>query len=134
QEPPAHFEARVRRGLDPARPATQPAPAPRRRRWWRAAPRFALAAAVGAVVATFVVLGATHSDRRLAAEYRASLQAAHGSRFVAVPLRDAAGREKGALALYVGRPSWLVVTVPPSLRIGLRRAEVVTRSGRTYPL
>src|SRR5690349_20818497 len=84
QEPPAHFEDRVLRELDPVRPVA--APAPRRRRWWPAAPRFALAAAVGALAATFVVLGATHSDRRLAAEYRASLQAAHGSRFVAVPL------------------------------------------------
>jgi hypothetical protein len=75
-----------------------------------------------------------HDDHKLANEYRQSLAAADGSRFVATPLRDAAGVKRGSLSLYDGKPSWLVLALAGQQRNEPVRAELVTRSGRRVPL
>jgi hypothetical protein len=141
-EPPAGFESRVlaATGMAPRRrrrPRWVPQwisrwvararrPIPRARRW-------ALVAAAGVLVAALgagSVLAATASDRRLADGYRAVLSAGQGSFFTAAPLRGSQGRV-GTVYGYQGRPSWVMVTLQPSIRErGRFQVGVVTRDGR----
>jgi hypothetical protein len=126
-EPPPGFEARVLRAMT-ARP--------RKRRWLPR--RLALPAVglAGAALASAALLLSFNNDRQLANEYRQALSAAHGSAFAAVPLRDTARAAHGAVSLYKGSPSWLVVTVDGAApaRERIARAEIVSRSGRRVPL
>lgn len=126
-DPPAGFEERVLRAIAPAK---KPARKPFRIRAWR--PVAALAA--GAAIASAVMVVAYHDDHKLANDYRQALAAADGSRFVAVPLRDAAGVKRGSLSLYKGKPSWLVLAVGSQPASKPSRAELVTRSGKHLPL
>jgi hypothetical protein len=125
-DPPAGFEERVLRAIAPKKPARKPF----RIRAWR--PLVALAA--GAAIASAAMVVAYHDDHKLANEYRQALAAADGSRFVAVPLRDAAGVKRGSLSIYKGEPSWLVLAVRSPQTTKPVRAELVTRSGKHLPL
>jgi hypothetical protein len=125
-EPPAGFEERVLAAITPPKPAHKPF----RLRVWR--PLAAVAA--GAAVASVALVIAYHNDHTLANQYRQALGAADGSRFVATPLRDAAGRKHGSVSLYEGRPSWVVVAIPPGQANGAVRADLVTRAGKRLPL
>jgi hypothetical protein len=124
-EPPPGFEARVLRAM------TAP---PRTRRWLPRRLAFPAVGLAGAALASVVLLLSFNSDRQLASEYRQALSAAHGSAFAAFPLRDTARAAHGAVSLYKGSPSWLVVTVDGVQRGHVARAEVVSRSGRRVPL
>jgi hypothetical protein len=126
EEPPVGFEERVLAAMQPAKPARKPF----RLRALR--PLAALAA--GAAIAAAALVVAYHDDHKLANEYRQALAAADGSRFVATPLRDAAGAKRGSVSLYKGAPSWLVVAIPPQQPNQPVHAEVVTRSGQRLPL
>jgi hypothetical protein len=128
EEPPPAFETRVLQTIFP--------PAPRRAR-----KRFALrwlAPAFAVVAAIAVTAGAMwagfRDDRQLADRYRAALEEAHGQYFGAVQLQDAAGRQGGVVFRYRGSPSWVVVTVAPSYRADVARAELVDAAGRRHPL
>ena len=77
------------------------------------------------IVRTAAMVVAYHADHKLANEYRQALAAADGSRFVAVPLRDAAGVKRGSLSLYKGKPSWLLLAVSSQQASKPTRAELV---------
>lgn len=126
EDPPAGFEERVLRSIAPKKAARKPF----RIRAWR--PVAALAA--GAAIASAAMVVAYHDDHKLANEYRQALAAADGSRFVAVPLRDAAGVKRGSVSLYKGKPSWLVFAVRSPQAGKPTRAELVTRSGKHMSL
>jgi hypothetical protein len=125
EEPPPGFELNVLKSIQP--------PVPKRRSILRP---LAFVATIGAAVA--ITAGAMlvefREDRRLADSYRATLQQANGKYFRAVPLADAANRRGGVLFAYRGSPSWILVTVPPSYRGSVERAELVDRGGRRIPL
>jgi hypothetical protein len=127
-EPPPGFEQRVLRELQPAKA---------RKRLRVRIPRLArpvLAVAAGAAVASVIAVSAYHDDHKLASEYRQSLAAADGSRFVAIPLRDGAGVKRGSVSLYQGAPSWIVITANGRGAGSLSRAELVSRSGKRVTL
>lgn len=124
-DPPAGFESRALARIAPA-------PRPRRRR--RAIFAAVAAAAAAAAIAVVVVLAATSDDRRLAGQYRATLAVAHGSAFVAAPLRDPGGARAGAVYGYRGAPSWIFVAVYHPYRERDYRVELVTTAGRRVPL
>jgi hypothetical protein len=126
EEPPAGFEDRVLAAIAPPKPA--------RKRFRLRAWRPLVAVAAGAALASAVLVNVYHDDHKLANEYRQALAAADGSRFVATPLRDAAGVKRGSLSLYDGKPSWLVLALAGQQRNEPVRAELVTRSGRRVPL
>jgi hypothetical protein len=126
EEPPVGFEGRVLAAMQPAKPARKP--------FRLRALRPIAALAAGAAIASGVLVMAYHSDHQLANEYRQALAAANGSRFVATPLRDAAGMKRGSVSLYKGSPSWVVVAVRPQQSTEPVRAELVTRSGQHLPL
>lgn len=129
QEPPIGFELDVLRAIEP------PAAKPHSIRRWILRPMPAIAAATAAAVITAGgMLFAFRDDRRLADQYRAALAEANGTYFGAVRLADAAGRPGGVLFRYRGSPSWILVTVAPTYRASIVRAELVDRSGRTIPL
>ena len=90
EEPPAGFEDRVLAAIGPPKTA--------RKRFRIRAWRPLVAVAVGAAIASAVLVNVYHDDHKLANEYRQALAAADGSRFVATPLRDAAGVKRGSLA------------------------------------
>jgi hypothetical protein len=81
-----------------------------------------------------VIFGATSDDRRLAAQYRATLEAAHGSYFTAARLRDTAGVAGGLVYGYRGTTSWIYVGLYDSHRSERYRVELVLTSGRRVPL
>jgi len=126
EDPPAGFEQRVLRAIAPPKPA--------RRSFRIRALRPLVALAAGAAIASAALVAVYHDDHQLADEYRQALAAADGSRFVAMPLRDAAGVKRGSLSLYDGKPSWLVLAVSTPKRDAPVRAELVTRSGQRMPL
>jgi hypothetical protein len=129
QKPPLGFESRVLAAVaePPRRRRLQPLA--RRRRWLAVAAAVVLAAALGG---GSVVL-ATAGDRRLADGYQAVLSQGQGSFFAAAPLQGVQGRV-GTVFGYQGQPSWVMVTLQPSLREGRFRVQVVTRDGRYLPL
>jgi hypothetical protein len=125
--PPAGFESRVLARL------TEP---PRR---WRVQPlarrwqRVAIAAAAVVLAATLgagSVFLATAGDRRLADGYQAVLSQGQGAYFLAAPLQGTQGRV-GTVFGYQGHPSWVMVTLQPSIpKEGRFQVQVVTRDGR----
>lgn len=128
REPPAGFESRVlhRLGVRSAKPR----PARRRLR------RLALAAVVPAVAAaTALAMSVSYSsDRKLANQYRAALQGAHGKFFQSAHLRAPSGQQAGIVFAYQGSPSWLFYVVDGSYGGGPYTERIVTRSGRTISL
>jgi hypothetical protein len=131
QEPPAGFESRV---------LTAFAEPPRRRRrqplahHWRWIATAAAAVVLAATLGAGSVLLATAGDRRLAAGYQAVLSQGRGAYFLAAPLQGTRGRV-GTVFGYQGQPSWVMVTLQPSIQEeGRFRVQVVTRDGRYLPL
>jgi hypothetical protein len=124
-EPPLGFESRVLEMMHP-----RPERRPRLGRW---APAVG-AAIAAATVATGSMLFLTRDDRRLADHYRSTLVEADGSYFGAATLRDAGGREAGALFVYRGAPSWLTVTVDRRHAPSARRVELIDTAGKKIPL
>jgi hypothetical protein len=128
QEPPAGFEGRVLERLKVRRATKRP-----RRLGLR---RLSLAAAVlAAAGATAIGMSLSYSsDRRLASQYRAALQGAHGQYFQSARLSTADGRVAGTVFGYQGSPSWLFYVLDGRYTRGLYREQIVTRSGRTVTL
>lgn len=125
EEAPLGFELGVLRAIEP--------PASARRRPFR---RLALVAAVlvtAALTAGGMLLG-FRDDRRLADQYRAALEHAHGYYFGASELRDASGRRAGAVFAYGGDPSWMTIAVDPAFRGTVEEAELVAGDGGRIPL
>jgi hypothetical protein len=127
-EPPPGFESHVLAQLRPEPAAKRPG-----RRLRRLLVPIAAAGAAAALAAG-IVLGATNDDRRLAAQYRATLAAANGSSFEAARLRDAGGARAGLVYAYRGRPSWIYVGLYPNRSSTGYRVELVMTSGRRVPL
>lgn len=128
REPPPGFENRVLERLELRQ--TEPRRARRRLR------RLAFAAAVPAVAAaTALAMSISYSsDRRLAAQYRAALQGAHGKYFQSAQLNTPAGQVAGIVFAYQGSPSWLLYTLRGPYGGGLYKEQIVTRSGKTLTL
>jgi len=125
-EPPGGFESAVleRLGLRGK---------PRRRRVFVGLRRIAIPAAAAALSAG-VLIGYYHDDHVTAGEYRATLDAAGGSEFVANPILDPAGERAGTAFGYQGSPSWVMVTVDAAYRDQVRSCELITKDGRRIPL
>ena len=128
RQPPVGFESRVLARLQPAPLAP---PRFRRRRGVLAA---VASAAVAAVLATTIVLGATRDDRHLADHYRAALAAAHGSDFEAARLRSPTRVPAGVVYGYRGSPSWLFVAIYRPYRATTYTVELAMTSGKRVPL
>jgi hypothetical protein len=128
REPPPGFENRVLDRLNVRQ--TRRRPARRRLR------RLAFAAAVPAVAAaTALAMNVSYSsDLRLASQYRAALQGAHGKYFQSARLSTPAGQVAGIVFAYQGSPSWLFYVLDGRYRTGLYEEQIVTRSGRTLTL
>jgi Putative zinc-finger len=131
EEPPAGFESRVVRALEPERP-----PSRRRARWW--SPRWLLprlGPAVAAAAVTAAALISVYSDdREVADRYRDTLALADGRYFQAERLTDGTGSESGVVFGYDGNPSWLLVTVDAAHRNAVTRGELLTTDHRRIPL
>jgi len=126
-EPPPGFEARVLDRLTKGRAAARP---PRRR--WRLG--FAGAALAGAAAAAIALVLATGPDRRLASQYRAALDGAHGRYFASARLQATDGTRVGTVFAYQGSPSWLFYVVDDRYRTGVYGEQLVTRSGKIVRL
>lgn len=128
REPPPGFENRVLDRLA----LREPKPRPVRRRLRR----MAFAAAVpAAAAATVLTISISHSgDHRLASQYRAALQGAHGKYFQSAHLNTLAGREAGIVFAYQGSPSWMFYVLSGRYGGGSYKEQIVTRSGRTLTL
>ncbi len=128
REPPPGFENRVLERLAVRHPVRHPA----RRRLGR----LAFAAAVPAVAAaTALAMSLSYSSaRRLASQYQAALQGAHGKYFQSAHLNTPAGQEAGIVFAYQGSPSWLFYTLGGRYGSGLYKEQIITRSGRTLTL
>jgi hypothetical protein len=126
REPPLGFESRV---LARLQPPTATATAPRARRWRRVLAPVA-AAGVAALASVAIVLAATGDDRRLAAHYRATLAAAHGSAFDAARLQAPGRVPAGVVYGYRGTPSWVFVAIYRPYRSTGYTLELAMRSGR----
>jgi hypothetical protein len=131
EEPPVGFESRVVGALGLEQPAGRSRPRWLTPRWL--APR--LGPALAAVAVTAVALIAVYADDRETAErYRETLAQANGQYFQAQTLADETGTEGGVAFGYQGSPSWLFVTVDPTHRQGITRAQLVTGDGQKIPL
>ena len=128
REPPPGFESRVLGGLAIHQPRRRPA-----RRRLR---RLAFAAAVPAVAAaTALAMNvSSSSDRRLASQYRAALQGAHGTYFQSAHLNTPAGQEAGIVFAYQGSPSWMFYVLDGPYGKGPYKEQILTRSGSTLTL
>jgi hypothetical protein len=135
QDPPPGFQSRVLDVIaEPARPrrlhALRPGPLTHGR-WWAVV---AAAAVLVAALGGGSVLAVTANDRQLAESYRAVLSEGQGSAFAAAPLQGPRGRA-GTVFGYQGQPSWMVVSVQPSIPdTGPLQVEAVTRDGRYLTL
>jgi hypothetical protein len=131
REPPAGFESRVVKAMGLER-----RPRGRLARWltprWLA-PRLGPALAAAAVTAA-ALIAVYQDDRQTADRYRAVLDQANGQYFGAERLADETGTPGGVAFGYEGSPSWLFMTVSRANRDDVKRAELVTRDGRTIPL
>jgi Putative zinc-finger len=134
-DPPPGFQSRV---LDAIAPpvrrrrlhAVRPRALTRGRRWAAVAAALVLVATLGGGS----VLAVTADDRQLAKTYRAVLSEGQGSAFAAAPLQGPGGRA-GTVFGYQGQPSWMVVSVQPSIPdTGPLQVEAVTRDGRYLTL
>jgi hypothetical protein len=128
REPPPAFEARVLERLT-ARHAPARPPRLRLRRLG-----FAGAVLAGAAAAAIAVTLAYAPDHRLATQYRAALDGAHGKYFQSARLRSPDGARVGTVFAYEGSPSWLFYVLGGRYSTGLYREQLVTRSGRTVNL
>jgi hypothetical protein len=129
-DPPVGFESRVLAEVTvpPRRRSIQPLA----RRWQRLATA-AAAVVLAATLGAGSVLLATAGDRRLAAGYQAVLSQGRGAYFVAAPLQGTLGRA-GTVFGYQGQPSWVMVTLQPSIQEGRFQVQAVTRDGRYLAL
>jgi hypothetical protein len=101
REPPPGFEGRALAAMESRTP-------PRRRRaTWLAA---AAAVVLVALAATTVTRWADSEDRRVAEQYRQTLEVADGSYLRAADLVTDSGSTAGHVFLYQGKPSWLFRT------------------------
>ena len=110
-DPPVGFESRVlgEVTMPPRRRRVQPLA----RRWqWLATA--AAAVVLAATLGAGSVLLATAGDRRLADGYQAVLSQGQGAYFLAAPLQGTQGRV-GTVFGYQGHPSWVMVTLQPSI-------------------
>jgi hypothetical protein len=129
-EPPLGFESRVLATVAEPPERRRRQPVTLRRRWLAVAAAAVLAASLGAGS----VFLATTDDRRLADSYQAVLSEGQGSFFAAAPLGGPQGRV-GTVFGYQGHPSWVMVTLQPSLPEANRfQVQVVTRDGRYLPV
>jgi hypothetical protein len=123
QEPPAGFETRVLARIGEATP---------RPRSGRPRRRVALVAA-GIAVAAMVSGGAVYighgADRELAANVRAALATGNGQYFVAAPLDDSRGEQRGVAFGYQGDPAWVFLTASVPAADGPYAVEVITHAG-----
>jgi hypothetical protein len=128
REPPAGFEGRVLERLKVRQAPKRPARLGLR--------RLSFAAAVlGAAAATAIGMNLSYSsDRRLASQYRAALQGAHGRYFQSAQLHAPNGEQAGIVFGYQGSPSWLFYVLSGRYANGLYREQIVTRSGETVTL
>jgi hypothetical protein len=127
-EPPAGFEARVLERVS-ARQTPKRSLRPRLRRL-----SFAAAALAGAAAMAIALTFSYSSDRRLAAQYRAALQGAHGQYFQSARLHARSGRQVGTVFAYQGSPSWLFYVLDGSPANGIYTEQLITRSGRAITL
>jgi hypothetical protein len=88
------------------------------------------AAGAAALASVAIVLAATDDDRRLAAHYRATLAAAHGSAFDAARLQAPGRVPAGVVYGYRGTPSWVFVAIYRPYRSTAYTLELAMRSGR----
>jgi hypothetical protein len=129
REPPAGFEDRVLRRLNAVK-----APPRRSRRLLLTRLSFAGAVLASAAVTAIALTLSFSSDRRLAAQYRAALDGAHGQFFQSAGLHAPDGNEVGTVFAYQGSPSWLFYVLENGDRDSVYREQIVTRSGRTITL
>lgn len=107
-----------------------------RRTYPRKPARVLLAAAVLVLVAALgaaVALWRTAPDRTTAARYRETLQTANGQYLRTVRVTTEAGTQAGAVFLYQGAPSWLLVSLPGAPANGQYAITITTRDGWRYP-
>jgi Putative zinc-finger len=130
-DPPVGFASRVL--AEVAKPPQRRGIQPPARRWqWLATA--AAAVVLAATLGAGSVLLATSGDRRLADSYQAVLAQGRGAYFLAAPLRGPQGRV-GTVFGYQGQPSWVMVTLQPSIQEeGRFQVQVVTRDGRYLSL
>jgi hypothetical protein len=123
-EPPPGFEGRVLAAID--------AESPRRRRAvpWLVAAAVAVLVAVGA---TTVTRWADADDRRLADQYRQTLDVADGSYLRAADLVTASGDAAGHVFAYQGQPSWVFMTVE-GVPTGNYDVTLMTEDGRIHDI
>jgi Putative zinc-finger len=121
--PPRGFESRVLARIAPAH------------RWWwqrrvlRPAAAVLLVAALSAGVTLGVAMEATADDRRLAGQYRKTLQVANGRYLTARLFTAADGARAGRVFAYQGKPSWVFVVVQYPPATGSYQVHLVTRDG-----
>jgi hypothetical protein len=128
REPPAGFEGRVLEQLRVRQAPRRPA----RRGLKRLS--FAVAVVCAAAATAIGMTVSYSSDRRLASQYRAALQGAHGRYFQSAKLHAPNGEEAGIVFGYQGSPSWLFYVLSGHYADGRYREQVVTRSGDTVTL
>jgi len=127
REPPVGFEARA---LDRLRIRERP------RSFGRRLSRLSLVGtAVGAAAATAIALVLLYSgDHRLASQYRAALDGAHGRYFQSARLLAPDGTIVGNVFGYEGSPSWVFYVLAGRYRTGSYSELIVTRSGKSVRL
>jgi hypothetical protein len=131
KDPPSGFESRVLSSVSEPSTRWRLWPLVSRKRWFAAATAAVVLAAAFSGGSVFL---ATADDRRLANSYQSVLIQGQGAFFAAAPLQGPQGRA-GTVFGYQGQPSWVMVTVQPSIRPeGRFQIQIVTRDGRYLPL
>ncbi len=122
REPPPGFESSVLSEVLP-----QP-PKRRRRRF-----SLVLAPAAAALAAAAITLGIVWNDVQSGRSYQGTLEKANGKQFEAYSLYGGQS-VAGTVFSYEGAPNWLLITVDPTHRADLSRAELVMDDGSTRTL
>jgi hypothetical protein len=124
-QPPDGFADAVLARAAASRPPAALTP-PRRR-------RLVVLQAAAAVVAVLVGVGATlwvtADDRRVAGNYRRTLQVANGRYFTARAFTSPSGPSESRVFAYEGNPSWLLVVVNQPGAAGAYDVHLVTTAG-----
>lgn len=123
REPPPGFES-----------ATLARLAPRRSRGTGLALACTAAVLVAAALASSIVWRITAGDRRVAADYRHTLDTAHGRGLSAAPLLSSDGCEDGMLFAYQGAPSWVYVSFRSLPDPGTYEVNLMAKNGRREQL